>query len=172
MTLVIPAFIQVTLNMVMFGMDCDAQSAAKMIIGTLEDAKASSMNLASAANARPATLPRPAPVCGRDRGAQREDPRSGADLRRARSRREPPFFLTRPTGSPDSLHTYPWDRSGSYRSAQTVNATAAPHIFSICIIIPPSRPTIACAGNSRRYNIERRSNYNLYFRERQADVRH
>lgn len=44
MTLVIPAFIQVTLNMVMFGMDCDAHQAAEMIIGTLQDAKVSGMN--------------------------------------------------------------------------------------------------------------------------------
>ncbi len=44
MTIVIPAFIQVTLNMVMFGMDCDAQRAAEMIIGTLEDAKKAHIN--------------------------------------------------------------------------------------------------------------------------------
>ena len=44
MSIVIPAFIQVTLNMAMFGMDCGPREAADMIIDALQDAKTAGMN--------------------------------------------------------------------------------------------------------------------------------
>jgi broad specificity polyphosphatase/5'/3'-nucleotidase SurE len=44
MDIVIPAFIQVTVDMVMYGMNCDANKAADMIMSTLQDAQKASIN--------------------------------------------------------------------------------------------------------------------------------